>query len=299
MEKYLEMLQPYLEKIPGYALNVLYAVIILILGRIIAGVIRSIAINVMKKSKVDDTLISFSSSLSYIALMTMVIIAAINQIGIQTTSIVAVLGAAGLAVGLALQGSLSNFAAGVLMIIFKPIKVGDFIQGAGELGEVLDIEIFTTTLKTPDCKKVIIPNAKLAGDNITNFTVLGQRRVDLSVGISYDDNMQKARDLLLDLLKSDERVLKDPAPFVGVTELGDSSVNLVVRPWVKSGDYWDVHFDMMQKIKETLDDNNISIPFPQRDINVYHKTPIHDKEYSHFTKSVDDNMNLIAKSDEE
>lgn len=297
MEKYMEMLQPYLDKLPGYALNVLYAVIILILGRIIAGVIRSVAIKVMKKSKVDETLISFSSSLSYIALMTMVIIAAINQLGIQTTSIVAVLGAAGLAVGLALQGSLSNFAAGVLMIIFKPIKVGDFIQGAGELGEVLDIEIFTTTLKTPDCKKVIIPNAKLAGDNITNFTVLGKRRLDLSVGISYNDNMQKARDLLLDLIKSDERVLKEPAPFVGVTELGDSSVNLVVRPWCKSEDYWDIHFDMTQKIKETLDDNNISIPFPQRDINVYHKTPLHDKEFSHLT-SVDESINIVEKADD-
>lgn len=297
MEKYMEMLQPYLDKLPGYALNVLYAVIILILGRIIAGVIRSVAIKVMKKSKVDETLISFSSSLSYIALMTMVIIAAINQLGIQTTSIIAVLGAAGLAVGLALQGSLSNFAAGVLMIIFKPIKVGDFIQGAGELGEVLDIEIFTTTLKTPDCKKVIIPNAKLAGDNITNFTVLGKRRLDLSVGISYNDNMQKARDLLLDLIKSDERVLKEPAPFVGVTELGDSSVNLVVRPWCKSEDYWDIHFDMTQKIKETLDDNNISIPFPQRDINVYHKTPLHDKEFSHLT-SVDESINIVEKADD-
>ncbi len=268
MEQLKELLAPLMERAPELGMNVLYAVLILVIGRFVVGMVRSIAVKVMRKSKVDETLIGFSSSLGYIGLMTMVIIAAIGKLGVQTTSFVAVLGAAGLAVGLALQGSLSNFAAGVLMIIFKPIKVGDFIEGAGVIGEVLEISIFTTVLATPDNKKVIVPNAKLAGDNIMNYTVRGTRRVDLSVGISYDDDMQKARDLLVDMLKKDDRVLADPAPFVGVSELGDSSVNLTVRPWCKSEDYWGVFFDINQRIKETLDNNNFSIPFPQQDVHL-------------------------------
>lgn len=268
MEKLAELAKPLLEKAPELALQVLYAILIFAIGRIVAGIVKSIAVKIMRKSKVEETLIGFASSLGYIGLMTMVIIASIGQLGIQTTQFVAVLGAAGLAVGLALQGSLSNFAAGVLMIIFKPIKVGDFIEGAGCTGEVMEISIFTTELKTPDNKKVIIPNGKISGDNITNFTALGTRRVELNVGISYGDDMQKARDLLTDMIAKDERVLKDPAPFVGVKELGDSSVNLVLRPWVKSEDYWGVFFDMNQRIKETLDANGFSIPFPQQDVHI-------------------------------
>jgi small conductance mechanosensitive channel len=273
MEQLKTALQPLLEKAPEFGMNLLYAILILVFGRILVGFVRNIAVKVMRKSKVDETLIGFSSSLGYIGLMTMVIIAAISKLGVQTTSFVAVLGAAGLAVGLALQGSLSNFAAGVLMIIFKPIKVGDFIEGAGVTGKVLEISIFTTVLATPDNKKVIVPNAKLAGDNIKNYAANGTRRVDLSVGISYNDDMQKARDLLLDMLTNDERVLQDPAPFVGVSELGDSSVNLTVRPWVKADAYWDVFFDMNQRMKEVLDENDISIPFPQQDVHIITNEP--------------------------
>jgi len=263
-------LAPYIEGAPQYLQQIIMAILIFVVGKIAVKLILRFLHKLMTHSKTDETLVKFSLSLSNIALMTVVIIAAINKLGVQTTSFIAILGAAGLAIGLALQGSLSNFASGVLLIIFKPIKVGDFIEGAGVIGEVLEISIFTTTVKTPDNKKAIVPNAKLGNDNIINYSSLGTRRVDLSVGISYSDDMQKARNLLTDLLNSDDRVLKDPAPFVGVEELGDSSVNLTVRPWVNVADYWDVFFDMNQKIKEVLDSNHFSIPFPQQDVHVIH-----------------------------
>ena len=253
-------------------LNLLYAVLIIIGGKIAVTIIRSIAKSMMDKAKVDKTLTSFALSLAEIALMAIVIIAALNRLGIQTASFIAILGAAGLAIGMALQGSLSNFAAGVLMILFKPIKVGDFVEAGGATGTVDDISIFTTTLTTPDNKKTIVPNSKLSADNIINYSAHGTRRVDLSVGISYSDDIKGARELLTKLLESDKRVLKSPAPFVGVSELGDSSINLTVRPWVKIEDYWDVFFDMNQKIKETLDENNFSIPFPQQDVHIISDT---------------------------
>ncbi len=272
MEKFNEMLAPLMEKAPEVLMNLLYAVIIVVIGKIIVGLTCSIIKKIMHKSKTDETLIHFVVSLINIALMAMVIIAAINRLGIQTTSFVAVMGAAGLAVGLALQGSLSNFAAGVLMIIFKPIKVNDYIEGAGIGGIVMEISIFTTILKTPDNKKVIVPNAKLAGDNIINYTALGTRRVDMTVGISYSDNIQKTQEILMAMLKEDKRVLKSPEPVIGVEGLGASSVDLAVRPWVNANEYLSFVLDMNQRIKETLDENNVSIPFPQRDVNVYHKT---------------------------
>ena len=259
---------PIMDKAPEVLLNILYAILILIIGKIAVRIVKNIIEKAMEKSKVDKTLITFSTSLGEVALMAFVIIAALNKLGIQTASFIAILGAAGLAIGMALQGSLSNFASGVLLIIFKPIKVGDFVEGGGATGTVEEISIFTTTIVTPDNKKVIVPNSKLSGDNIINYSAKGIRRVDLSVGISYDDNMQEARNLLVNMLKNDKRILEDPAPFVGVAELGDSSVNLTVRPWVKIEDYWDVFFDTNQKIKETLDENNFSIPFPQQDIHI-------------------------------
>ncbi len=257
-----------------YGLKVIAALAIFIIGRWVAKGIRKIIERIMAKSKVDPTLISFTANLAYIGLLAFIVIAALGQLGIQTTSFIAVLGAAGLAVGLALQGSLSNFAAGFLLIIFRPFKVGDLIEGAGVFGVVEAIQIFTTQLKTADNKTVIVPNAKLTDDNIVNWTVKGTRRVDLVVGIGYEDDIDKARSLMNEVIAADDRILKNPEPQIAVSELADSSVNFVVRPWVKVNDYWGVYFDLTEKIKKAFDANGVSIPFPQRDIHVYQ----HDKQ---------------------
>ena len=223
----------------------------------------------MTKSNVDETLVSFVGNLTYVALLTFVVIAAINQLGIQTTSFIAVIGAAGLAIGLALQGSLANFAAGVLLIIFRPFKAGDFIDGAGVAGTVEEIQIFTTHLKTPDNKSIIVPNAKLTGDNITNFSAKDTRRVDMTFGVGYSDDLQKVRQILEDILSKDGRVLQDPAPTIGVLELADNSVNFACRPWVKTEDYWGAYFDITETVKKRFDAEGVSIPYPQRDVHVY------------------------------
>jgi small conductance mechanosensitive channel len=207
--------------------------------------------------------------MTYIALLVFVVLAALGQLGIQTTSFIAVIGAAGLAIGLALQGSLSNFAAGFLMIIFRPFKVGDYIEGAGVAGTVEVIQIFTTQLKTPDNKTVIIPNAALTAGNITNYSAKGTRRVDLVFGIGYGDDIDHAKNVIMDVLAKEERILKDPATTIGVVELADSSVNFAVRPWVKADDYWNVYFNLTENIKKSFDSEGISIPFPQRDVHMY------------------------------
>ena len=256
------------EFIALYGLNILGAIVILILGRIISGIAKKIIGNIMKRNKVEQTLISFVTSFSYFAMMTFVIIAAVKQLGIQTASFIAVLGAAGLAVGLALQGSLSNFAAGVLMIIFKPVKVGDYIEAGGAAGVVEEVSIFTTIIKTPDNKKMIVPNSKVTGDNIVNYTANDTRRVDIVAGVSYGDDIDKVRKVLSEILAEDERILKDPAPMIGLIELADSSVNFTVRSWVKTPDYWTVFFDTQEKIKKRFDAEGISIPFPQRDVHI-------------------------------
>ena len=252
-----------------YGLKVVAAIVIFILGRWAALGVAKIIKRVMIKSKVDETLVSFVRNLSYVALLAFVIIAALNQLGIQTASFIAVLGAAGLAIGLALQGSLGNFAAGVLMIIFKPFKVGDYIEGAGTAGTVEKIEIFTTQLKTPDNKTVIVPNAKMTGDNITNYTVKGTRRVDFVFGIGYGDDIDKARSIIKKIIDQDERVMKEPEPMIVVSELADSSVNLTVRVWTTVGDYWPFYFDTTEKVKKQFDAQGVSIPFPQRDVHLY------------------------------
>jgi small conductance mechanosensitive channel len=252
-----------------YGLKVLAAVAIFIVGRWVAKGVRKLVQRVMAKGKVDSTLVTFTANLAYIGLLAFVVIAALGQLGIQTTSFIAILGAAGLAIGLALQGSLSNFAAGFLLIIFRPFKVGDLIEGAGVFGVVEAIQIFTTQLKTADNKTVIVPNAKLTDDNIVNWTVKGTRRVDMVMGIGYEDDIDKARSLMADIIEADARILKDPAPQISVSELADSSVNFVVRPWVKVEDYWGVYFDLTEKIKKSFDSNGISIPYPQRDVHVY------------------------------
>jgi small conductance mechanosensitive channel len=251
-----------------WGLKVIAAVAIFIIGRWIAKLIRRIVRRVMEKAEVEPIIIGFASSMAYIALLAFVVIAALGQLGIQTTSFIAILGAAGLAIGLALQGSLANFAAGFLMIVFRPFKVGDFIEGAGVAGVVQEIQIFTTTLKTPDNKTIIIPNAKLSGDNIINYSAQETRRVDMTVGVAYDADLAHVKNVLNDIISKDERIFADPAPKVAVAELADSSVNFVVRVWTKTADYWGVKFDATEAIKNRFDAEGIGIPFPQHDIHI-------------------------------
>ena len=252
-----------------YGLKVVAAIAILVIGRWAAKGLRSVLRRMMERSRVDQALVSFVCSVSYVAIMAFVVIAALGQLGVQTASFVAVIGAAGLAVGLALQGSLANFAAGVLMIIFKPFKVGDYVEGAGVAGTVEAIGIFTTELKSPDNKKIIVPNAKITGDNIVNYTAKEMRRLDLVAGVSYGDDLDTVKRVLQDIVEKDERILKDPAPTIGVLELADSSVNFAVRPWVKTADYWDVYFATQESIKKRFDAEGISIPFPQQDVHLH------------------------------
>ncbi|MDX2452097.1 mechanosensitive ion channel domain-containing protein [Desulfosarcina sp.] len=264
-----------------YGLRVVSAIAIVVIGRWVAKGITRIIERLMLKRKVDETLVSFVSNLGYVAMLAFVIIAALNKLGIQTASFIAVVGAAGLAIGLALQGSLSNFAAGILMIIFRPFKVGDYIEGAGVAGTVEAIQIFTTQLKTPDNKTVIIPNSKISSDNIVNYSTKGTRRVELVFGIAYDDDIDKARQIIMDIIEKDERVFKDPEPIVVLSELADSSVNLTMRAWSKSGDHWNIFFDTTEKVKKAFDAQGITIPFPQRDVHIYeHKTDHIGETYS-------------------
>jgi small conductance mechanosensitive channel len=252
-----------------YGLKVVAAVVVFVVGRWVAKGLTKFLEKVMNKRQVDPTIVSFVENMTYIALLVFVVLAALGQLGIQTTSFIAVIGAAGLAIGLALQGSLSNFAAGFLMIIFRPFKVGDFIEGAGVAGTVEKIQIFTTQLKSPDNKTIIIPNAKLSGDNIVNFSAKGTRRVDMVFGIGYGDDIDKARKIIMDVIEKDVRVLKDPPPQIAVLALGDSSVDFAVRPWVNVPDYWDLWFHVTETIKKRFDEEGISIPFPQRDVHMY------------------------------
>ena len=257
------------ELLTVYGLQILAAIAIFIVGRWVAKALTKGVTRLMESRDVDQTLVKFTANLAYVALLTFVILAAIGRLGIQTTSFIAVLGAAGLAVGLALQGSLSNFAAGFLMILFRPFKVGDVIEGAGVAGKVEEIQIFTTKIVTPDNKTVIIPNAKLTEDNIVNWTVKGTRRVDMVFGIGYGDDIDAAREIIKDIVAQDNRILKEPQVQIAVSELADSSVNFVVRPWVQSDNYWDVYFDTTEKVKKSFDAKGISIPFPQRDVHIF------------------------------
>ena len=209
------------------------------------------------------------SNIAYVTLVAFVIIAALSKLGIQTTSFVAIIGAAGLAIGLSLQGSLSNFASGVMIIAFRPFKVGDFIEASGVAGVVEGIQIFSTQMRTGDNKAIIIPNSNITGGNIVNYSAKDTRRVDMVFGIGYDDDIKKAKETLTKLLEADDRILKDPAPTVAVSELADSSVNFVVRPWVKTDDYWGVLFDYTEAVKLTFDKEGISIPYPQQDIHLH------------------------------
>jgi small conductance mechanosensitive channel len=265
-----EILNQVKEILAIYGIRVIAALAIFIIGRWVAKGLRNLLRRVMTRSKVDKTLISFVCNLSYVVLLAFVIIAALSKLGIETTSLIAILGAASLAIGLALRGSLSNFAAGVMMIIFRPFKVGDFIEGGGTSGTVEEIQIFSTQLKTADNKTVIIPNSKIFGDKIVNYSTKPTRRVDMTFGIGYEDDIDKSRSVIQGIIDKDKRVLKDPAPLVVVSELADSSVNFTVRVWTKSADYWGVFFDTTETVKKQFDAESISIPYPQQDVHHYH-----------------------------
>jgi small conductance mechanosensitive channel len=249
-----------------YGPNVLAALLTLIIGRIVVGMLRSVIGKLMLRSKVDETLVSFTTSVAYVAMMAFVVVSALGQLGIATASFVAILGAAGLAVGLALQGSLSNFASGVLMIIFKPFSKGNFIEAAGTAGIVEEIGIFHTTLNTPDNRRIIVPNSSITGGNITNNSANDTRRIDLVAGVSYSDDLDKVRKILEEILAAEERILPEPEPFIGLVELADSSVNFAVRPWVKASDWWPTRCALQETIKKRFDAEGISIPFPQQDV---------------------------------
>ncbi len=251
-----------------FAIKLIVAIAIVIIGKFVAKMVKQGVVKVMRHKGMDDAIISFISSLVYGMLFFIVIVAAISHLGFNTTSLVAIVGAAGLAIGLALQGSLSNFASGVLLIVFKPFKSGDFIEVSSVSGIVEKILIFSTQLRTGDNKTVIIPNGAITSGTITNYSTKPTRRIDLIIGVSYDADLAKTKALLHKLVSADERVLKDQTITVGVSELADSSVNFVVRPWVKSADYWPTYFDLLEKIKTELDNEGIEIPFPQLSVHM-------------------------------
>ena len=250
-----------------YGFRLVGAILIFYIGKIIARFLTNLIKKAMRKANLDETITKFGGNVIYGGLMLFIILAALSKLGINTNSFIAVLGAAGLAVGLAFQGTLSNVGAGVLLVFFRPFNVGDFINAAGESGAVEEINLFSTLLKTGDNKQIIIPNSAIIGGNITNFSKKETRRVDFVFGIGYDDDLKLAKTTLEEIINADERVLEDPAAFVAVSELADSSVNFVVRAWVKSGDYWGVKFDTIEKVKLTFDEKNISIPYPQMDVH--------------------------------
>ncbi len=257
-----------IDLVMAYAPKVLMALATLIIGLFIIRMVMNGLKKLFARQNYDATLQGFLVSLVGMVLKVLLGITVISMLGVQMTSFIALLGAAGLAVGMALSGTLQNFAGGVMLLLFRPYKVGDLIQTEGHTGVVKEIQIFNTVLNTPDGKTVIVPNAPISTTSLVNFTAQGTLRVDLSVGIGYQDDIKKAKDIILDVLNSDERILKDPAAFVGVEALGDSSVNLVVRPWTSTAHYWDVFFDTNEAVKNALDANGISIPFPQRDVNM-------------------------------
>ena len=245
------------------------ALAIFLIGKFLIKILVRGISRVMQKQGVDKTLETFICNLIRMSLMVVVVIAAIGAMGVETTSFIAIFGAAGLAVGLALQGSLSNFASGVLIILFRPYRVGDYIEAAGIVGSVEQVQILTTILKTGDNKQIIVPNSQIMDSIITNYSANDTRRVDMVVGVSYNDDLDKVRKTLEELLAADERILLEPAPLIAVSELADSSVNFIVRPWVNSADYSGVMFGMTEAIKKRFDKEGISFPFPQQDVHLY------------------------------
>ena len=250
-------------------INVVIAIAIFYVGKMVISLVVRGLHKVMQRQEVDKTLETFVCNLVRMVLLVVVVIAAIGQIGIETTSFIAIFGAAGLAVGLALQGSLSNFAAGVLIVLFRPYRVGDFIEAAGISGVVEQVQILTTVLKTGDNKQIIVPNGQIMDSIITNYSANDTRRVDMVVGVSYDDDLDKVRDTIKELIAAEDRILDEPACTIAVSALADSSVNFVVRPWVKTSDYWGVMFDLTEAVKKRFDKEGITFPFPQQDVHVH------------------------------
>ena len=251
-----------------YGVNIISAVLILFIGNIVAKMVANSVAKMLDKKKMDKAVVEFIHGIVRYTLFVIVLITALSRIGVQTASVVAVIGAAGLAIGLALQGSLSNFAAGVLIVGFRPFKSGDYVEVGGVAGSVEAIQIFQTVLKTPDNKMVVVPNSGVIGSPITNYSRHDTRRVDLTIGVSYSSDLKLTKKVIQEALEKDERILKDHDITIGVVALADSSVNFVVRPWCKTADYWDVYFDSNQAIKEALDANGIEIPFPQMDVHL-------------------------------
>ncbi len=253
----------------AFGIDLAIALVIFFVGRLVISVIVRGISKAMQKNDIEKTLETFVCNLVRTALLIVVIIAAIGQLGIQTTSFIAIFGAAGLAVGLALQGSLSNFASGILIVLFRPYKVGDFVEAAGIAGSVEQVQILTTIFKTGDNKQVIVPNSQIMDSIITNYSANDTRRVDMVVGVSYDDDLDKVRKTLEEIVGADDRVLAEPALKIAVSELADSSVNFVVRPWCATSDYWPLTWDLTEAIKKRFDQEGISFPFPQQDVHLY------------------------------
>lgn len=257
------------EKAAAFAGNVLAAIAIYIIGKIVVRILTSLLEKVMTRANVDATLSTFLSNIAHYVLITFVILMALESLGVNTTSLAAIMGAAGLAIGLALQSSLSNFASGVMIILFKPFRVGNFIEAAGVSGTVEEISIFSTLMKTGDNKQIIVPNGSIYGGNITNYSAKPTRRIDMVVGCGYGDDLRAVKAFLTILVENDERILKEPAPVVAVSALADSSVNFVVRPWVNSAEYWAVLWDLNERVKLGFDERGFNIPYPQRDVHIH------------------------------
>jgi small conductance mechanosensitive channel len=266
VEKYLEMVTYW---VTTYSLKIFAALLILFIGKWLARRMTNLISKLMEKNKIDITLVRFLDSIIYYTFMVVIVIAAAGQLGINTTSFLTIVGAAGLAIGLALKDSLSNFASGVMLVLFRPYRVDDYVDIGGVAGTVVGISLFTTELKTPDNQKVIVPNAGITSNIITNVTANPIRRVDLVIGIGYDDDIKKAKEVIQGVLAEEKRLLPAPEPLVAVSELADSSVNFVVRPWVKTAEYWSVYFALTENIKLAFDANGISIPYPQQDVHMH------------------------------
>ena len=264
--------QSFKDTLIAWAPDLVAAAGILVLGWWLAKILTGVLRRGLGRAKIDPILTAFLGNLAYMALLALVVISALGRLGVNTTSFAAILAAGGLAIGLALQGSLGNFASGALLIFFRPFKAGDFIEAGGTSGSVQEIRVFATVLLTADNKSIIVPNSAITDGNIINYSANPTRRVDMVFGIGYDDDIRKAKEILTEILAADERILKDPAPRIAVAELADSSVNFNVRPWVKTADYWDVYWDLTEKVKLAFDDNGISIPYPQRDVHVFQKS---------------------------
>ena len=252
-----------------WAIQIAIAIAIFVVGRILARMITDLLKRGMTRAKTDAILVGFIGNIAYTLLLIAVVLAALDSLGVNVTSLMVIVGAAGLAVGLALKDSLGNFAAGVMLVIFRPFKIGDFITAGGTSGVVDEIGLFATMMHTPDNQRIIVPNSSIINGNITNVSALPTRRLDLVFGISYDDNIGKARDIIRSVIDADERILKDPEPSIVVGELGDSSVNINVRPWVNSGDYWPIRADLLETIKVRFDEAGITIPYPQQDVYMH------------------------------